>query len=135
MMVIIKYLGQNLNKTITSLLAVRIKLKSLNQTCISSKLIMHHPKTILLDSSIRIVSLLRKKVANRRPGKRVSEKLYLVLDLENSIWLALISWHLSGWHPRLTERLCCMCLHATLQHASAAVAGPPVLAKAGGLRW
>jgi hypothetical protein len=49
-----KKLPKYSKKSIMTLQILKIKLKSLNQTCISSRLIMQIPKTILLDPPIFI---------------------------------------------------------------------------------
>ena len=54
--------GQNLKKSIIALQALRLKLDSVNKTCMSSKLSMLLFKTIFSDSAIFIE---KKTVENR----------------------------------------------------------------------
>jgi hypothetical protein len=60
MMVFFKIWPKDLKKTIMTLQILRLKLMSLNQSCISSKSIIHLPKTSFLDPATFIE---KKRVA------------------------------------------------------------------------
>jgi hypothetical protein len=53
-MIVLEFLGQILKKIAITLQILRLKLKTLNQTCTSSKSIMQLPNTVSLDSAIFI---------------------------------------------------------------------------------
>ena len=67
MMVFFKLWPENIKKDFIILQALRLKLKRLNQTRISSKSIMQLTKTILFDSAVFIE---KKTVENRLRAKR-----------------------------------------------------------------